>query len=125
MEPGVDVFDVALSLDGKMLACRSAGPVRLWDLTGAEPRKKQDLPYWSGYAVCFTPDGKQLLFGDKFGRLLVWDFAAQEPVREWKLPGAVRQVVVPRDGRHVLVFNGNSTIYVLRLAPRPGSDPGR
>jgi hypothetical protein len=45
----------------------------------------------------------------------LWDFAVQGPVRKWQLPGLISQVAVARDGRHLITYNGNGTIYVLRL----------
>jgi len=117
LHKGEAITDLALSPDGKTLACSGLGQIVLWDLTGKEPRKLEKLGVegWA-QAVCFTPDGKRLAWSNSSGRLVVWDFAAQGPVHEWKLPGVISQIFVPRDGRHIITYNANGTIYVLRLA---------
>jgi serine/threonine protein kinase/WD40 repeat protein len=115
-------FDLALSPDGKRVACayvdKSGGCwITLWDVTGAKPRKLESLgvPHHPR-AVCFMPDGERLVWSELSGRLVLWDFGIPGLEREWTLPGPITQIFVPRDGRHLITYNGNGTIYVLRLA---------
>lgn len=74
--------DAAMSPDGKSLAtCGADHVVRIWS---AEDGKKQwelrgendDL-----YVVCFSPDGQQVLAGDRLGKVYVWNLATQQVAR--------------------------------------------
>jgi hypothetical protein len=35
---------------------------------------------------------------------------------EWRFPGRVRGLAFAADGRHLVLGNGNGTVYILRLA---------
>ncbi len=65
-----DIYSVAFSPNGKILAVDDGGTVKLWDLTtGAELRT---IETGSVNSVAFSPDGKILACGSTKGRRL-WD----------------------------------------------------
>jgi WD40 repeat protein len=67
-------------------------------------------------AVTFGPAGKTVASAGTDGRIILWDVAAGDRLREWELPGRVYDVAFAADGRHLAAANGNGTVYLLRLA---------
>jgi WD40 repeat protein len=71
---------IAVSIDGRHLAtCGRDQVVRVWTPDGkpvAEHRHSEDV-----FAIVFSPDGQQVVFGDHHGHLHVWDFASQKIIR--------------------------------------------
>ncbi len=73
---------LAVSPDGQHLAtCGRDQFVRVWTTAGklvTEHRAPEDV-----FAVTFAPEGKLVAFADMKGRVTLWDFAVQKPVREF------------------------------------------
>ncbi|WP_410173451.1 WD40 repeat domain-containing protein, partial [Frankia nepalensis] len=80
-----DVYDVAISPDGRLVAAASFGRVRLWDVADpADPAMLADLELpSSGSEVTFSADGTRLVAGDGDGFVVTWDVSA--PARPTKL----------------------------------------
>jgi WD40 repeat protein len=112
------VFAVTFSPDGTRIASASHdGTVKLWDTaTGKEIRTIQSDPKWAAdlaagklvppavpvNSVAFSPDGKRLVTGHPFGKVMLWDAANGSELR--KMTGDAvsgRSVVFSPDGRHV------------------------
>src|SRR5262249_11331403 len=68
-----DVWGVAFSLDGKMLATADGRGrvITLWEVETGKERQTLKGPKWGGGSVAFAPDGKTLLSGA--GDLFVWN----------------------------------------------------
>jgi WD40 repeat protein len=107
---------LALSLHMKTLA--------LWDLKGEQPRKYAVLEHQTWVArVRFAPDGRLVLTAD-LDRLIVWDAADGQKLREWQVPGGVDDASFAPDGRHLVALARTGAVYVLRLFPsRESADP--
>lgn len=80
------VLSVAFSSDGKLLAAGDEGErgeIRLWNLTGPEPKPLPSLAAgeWYVHSVQFSPDGKRLAACGAKSSILLWDapFARREP----------------------------------------------
>ncbi|MGL4944601.1 MAG: WD40 repeat domain-containing protein [Thermoguttaceae bacterium] len=73
------VAALAFSHDGTVLASASGKSVLLWRLS--DGKKSQPLEH-SGdvVAIAFSPDGTQLITGNKSGGCAVWDVATVKPV---------------------------------------------
>ena len=87
------------------------------DVTGKEPRKVGQLPNVIGAVrwMAYSPDGRHLAAaGDK--GVAAFDAKTQQPVWKWdKSPGPIHWLDWAADGRHLVTYNGNKTVYVLRL----------
>jgi WD40 repeat protein len=98
-------------------ADRSDGAVRLWDLSGAQPREKAVLRRhtYTPWSVAFAPDGRSLMSVGADG-LVLWSAAGDAILREWRMPGfSPHSVTFAPDCRHLATVNDNGTVYILRL----------
>jgi WD40 repeat protein len=109
-----DVWTVALSPDGKALACgKNDHSVVWWDLSGPEPRRtelpgsskggEQNIPV---HGLAFSPDGKRLASGWP-GNIVVWDLLEQKTLIQ-------RFTRVGLDGK-VLAFSANGKTLASAL----------
>jgi WD40 repeat protein len=118
------VSQLSFSPDGKLLLV-SGGFVapELWDVaTGKQVRKLQPMTV-PGRAL-FCNQGRAVVGCDGRSDIYVWDPATGNVLRRIPLPlpiGSVRSVAVAPDGRHLVIGNGNGTVYVLRLEPAAAS----
>src|SRR5262249_29801042 len=117
LEHPAGVFAVAFAPDGKTLATGCCDKtVRLWQV--ATGRKLGEFSGHTSYvwSVVFAPAGKSLASADEAGRVIQWNLATGKPLRQWQFPGPVYGIAFARDSRHLATANGNSTVYILRLA---------
>jgi WD40 repeat protein len=117
------VVSLALSPDGKLLACavRTLNTVQIIDLVAGK-----SLCFFRNHLnnaadVIFSPDGKLVAScAVKEGLVRLWDPRTGEEKRVLKLDppgGAVLQVLFAPDGRHLATRNSDGTAYIVRLAP--------
>jgi len=118
-------FAVALSPDGKLLACHRGGPphvVQLWDWNAG--KQVAELQGFAGhvFVLAFSPDGKLLATGDEFGTIRLFDVATSKEVAALKgHGGSIPALVFAPDGRWLYSsgFDGS----VRRSKPIPDPDP--
>ncbi len=111
--PQPNVYSVAFSPDSRYLAYGGACPLKLIDLSTAQPKEvfaQNSSTSW----VAFHPSGKWLVSAGG-GRVDVRSVPDGKVVKEWTFPGAVGWAEFAHDGRHLFTHNANGTIYVLRL----------
>lgn len=125
---------VAVSSDSRWLATGVNGRnvVRVWDLqTGRAASEPLPHPgdFHGIFAVAFSPDGQQLLSGNKDGRARLWNWKAGTmacpPLQH---ADEVVDVAFTADGRHALtgVRNGHARLWDLatgKLAAPPFQYP--
>jgi WD40 repeat protein len=121
--PTLHVRGVDWSKDGRtILTAASNGLVHRWDVkTGT---RLADDGYHNTVCFSLTPDGAQLVVGDRLGRIDVWDVATGRIVRRLDRgsDGArplVRLAISP-DGRRVVAGEGHIDI---RVFPIDGGEP--
>jgi WD40 repeat protein len=98
------------------------GNVELWNtatnLTNSDIQGKHTEEVTT---VVFDPDGKRLASAGLDGRVFLWTFGTAGGQREWQLPGPVTSLIFAPDNRHLVLGNGNGTIYILRIGLPPKS----
>ncbi len=118
-------FAVALSPDGKLLACHRGGPphvVQLWDWDAG--KQVAELQGFAGhvYEMTFSPDGKLLATGDEFGTIRLTEVATGKEVAALKGHGGrINALVFARDGRWL--YSAGRDGFVRRWRPIPDPNP--
>lgn len=125
-----DVFAVAFSANGKLLATAAAdGTVRLWDIgRPSRPRPLgQPLTRLSAavYQVSFSPSGGLLAASGADGKVRLWEVATPEPPRLLSTLGGpagsiVYDVAFSPDGRTLAAADGGKTVALWNIG-----DPAR
>jgi len=104
---------LTLSSDGTILLVFSQQESVVWDLEETPPRLYPlQLDAHTANAF-FSKDNKLLFAADGHG-VGVYDWVNNREVRRLKFPGAVRQIVLHPDGKHIATANSNGTVYFLR-----------
>jgi WD40 repeat protein len=110
-QPGL----LAISRDGTKLAHanQSGGTAEVWNITSGD--KLYDFKGHRNYltGLCFDRSGNTLFTAGADGRLIRW--ISGNSKKEWQFPGLVRSIQLTPEGRHLMVNNGNGTVYLLRV----------
>jgi WD40 repeat protein/serine/threonine protein kinase len=114
---------VAFSPDGSTLTSASqvftTGKLRFWEVASGQRRGAVKDQRVAIYSAAYSPDGRMVATSDYTGRVTLYDPATGDELRQWTLPGSVREAVFSSDSRHLITANGNGTAYVLRLEDAP------
>jgi RNA polymerase sigma factor (sigma-70 family) len=102
---------VALSPDGKVLACQfDGGPLLLYDVAAAKLlatlESNQDQPFLNN--LTFSPNGKHLAVRDLVGGIRVWDWAQAKVVETFEVRHGVIVGEVPP-----LVYSPDGTLLAM------------
>ncbi len=115
-----EVTTVGFSPPRKSLAVSTKGTIRLWD----DPLQAKDRlelrPPSKVWSLAFSKDARTLVSWCEDRTLVQWQVADGTKLHSITFPNRPAALVVARDNRHVIVANGNGTIYIYRLPPLPG-----
>jgi RNA polymerase sigma factor (sigma-70 family) len=114
------IFDVAFSADGKIVAAADGAGVTLWDAATGKWLHDRGHTYVIE-ALAFTPDGKKLITGafynDRF--LRVWDPLTGRPSGKWEGHElGICAILVTVDGEQVITTSQDGTTRLWDLALR-------
>jgi serine/threonine-protein kinase len=116
------VHGVAWAPDGKLLASGGLDQtVRVWNVNGSSSRELMVLKGHPGavQSVLFPPDGKTIISVSDGVRVILWDLASGNKLREWALPKTMMcSVAFTFDGRYLATGNSDGTAFVYRLYPK-------
>src|SRR5262249_26019393 len=135
--PGSDrgsIWSTAFSPDGKTLATGLwEGTVRLWDVSGAEPREKavfqedfeesREASSMHVCAVAFAPDEKTLATGNWGKVVRLWDLSGASPKERGRLEGhsgPVRRVAFSPDGASLASCDDDGAVRLWDLGALKG-----
>jgi RNA polymerase sigma factor (sigma-70 family) len=116
---GQQIYSVAYSPDGKLIASGSLGSIRLWEAVSGKP-----VAVLSGYkkhvfSLKFSKDSSQLVsagideMDPGIGKLVLWDLAAKRPIFTVSHNGWVRIAAISSDGKHVAMGCDDGTLLLL------------
>lgn len=115
IQAGINVYRVAFSPDGSLLACvNNPGEIRLYHTnTWTEAMRLREGVTRSVYVLSFAPDGNRILAAGFGGRIEVWGLAARAKVGEYSGPtDSIWGLVIFPDGEQVVTTSGEySTDY--------------
>jgi len=117
------VWSVAFSPDGKKLISGAGswtspedpGEVKIWDLSGKEPKEEASLKGMSAsvQAVAWSRDGKHLAVGSRDGLARIFDAETRKELHLLKgHEGEVRSVSFSYDSKHLGTASGDGTVGV-------------
>ena len=120
-QPGYFQKRIMFSRDG---ACAFVG----WNgglLTQLDTATGEEIARFIGHmgyvlGIAISPDGKNIVSGDRFGRVLVWEVASQRPLITLNDGGAaVTSLDWSPDGRRIVAgqLDGSVQIWTLPWAP--------
>lgn len=123
----VDVYAVALSPDGRLLAAGGTGKVILWSLVRpADPVRLAVLGGLAGtvYGVSFSADGRRLAAADSDGTVRRWSLAVPsapvaQPVLDAPSRPSLQAVSYSPDGRTLAAAGANGQLFVWGVGARP------
>jgi WD40 repeat protein len=115
-EPLVDVNNMALSPDGKLLAMMGLdGTVFFYEMgTGQQLFSLAAHQNWS-FGIEFAPDG-QSFFTSSFDQTLKqWDLATRQCLRVWQTDSPIWQLALSSDGALLATAHENGTIQLHKV----------
>ena len=113
---------IAVSADGKLIAtCGADQFVRVWNSADGKPVAKHEHTS-DVFALTFTPDGTQIVFGDLFAKISVLDFKADKVVRQFEAaPFYTLSRMQDVAGLRTLMFlDGGRTLLAAGCNPEGG-----
>jgi WD40 repeat protein len=107
---------LALSADGKLLACIGGGRAQLYDLENRKPLEAIEPHARTLCGIAFSPDHKLLALGSEDKVIVIWDLAAKKELA--RLRGhafAVGPMAFLPDGRTLVSAGYDSTLKFWKV----------
>jgi WD40 repeat protein/serine/threonine protein kinase len=115
-----EVTAVGFGPPRKTLAVGTQESIRLWDDPLQAKQRIELRPPSRVWYLVFSKDGRSLVSWCEDRTLIQWQVTDGTKLHTITLPTRPAALAVARDNRHVIVANGNGTIYIYRLPPLPG-----
>lgn len=102
--PSREIWSVALSADGRLLAIGSYDAISVWEL-GSESQLQQLAADGGVHSLALSPDGRLLVWGTFDGEICLWDLERGKKVAKHQVDGEEPYVWFLRKGHVVQVID--------------------
>jgi WD40 repeat protein len=118
------ILNGAVSRDGKMLASTCVAAVRLWDISGKEPREIASVKATGGTrSAAFFPDGKRLAVGFAGNIIRLYEIAGDKLTEIQVMKdnnGNVNAIAFSPDGKTMVTGSDDMTVWFYDITgPKP------
>jgi serine/threonine-protein kinase len=122
------VTALAFHPDGRTLMCGDAeGTLRLCSFDGQNVKEKAVLRQHARVVndIAVSDDGRTFVSVSDDKLATLWDATTGQMKKTWELRYAIQGAAFAPDCRHVLLANGNGSIFILRLHEAPAAAQAR
>ncbi len=107
----INVWSVAFSPDGKMLASTGDNEVVLWDTSNGDKLRSLDMGS-DVYAIAWSTDSRYVFAGADNAHLYKWEADTGQQVFDYHSPDSVLKLAVSPDGKSIAAGLGNGEIKI-------------
>jgi WD40 repeat protein len=109
-------YGMAMSADGKLVACIGGGRVHMYDIENRKPLPPIEPNAHILCGVTFSPDGQILAIGSQDKQIVIWDLRHHKEIN--RLNGheyAVGQMAILPDNQTLISASHDSTIKFWKV----------